>query len=85
MSGRVDDERIYAQVSALVAEEHELRGRRARGEIDAETEHERLERLEQALDQCWDLLRRRRARRDAGQDPQGAEPGSVSQVEHYLQ
>ncbi|THJ75416.1 DUF2630 family protein [Candidatus Frankia alpina] len=81
----MDDERIYAQVSALVAEEHELRGRRARGEIDAETEHERLDHLEQTLDQCWDLLRRRRARRAAGQDPQSAEPGSVAQVEHYLQ
>lgn len=42
----MDDERIYAQVSALVAEEHELRGRRARCEIDAETEHERLDHLE---------------------------------------
>ncbi|MBX6388215.1 MAG: DUF2630 family protein [Frankia sp.] len=79
------DRDILEQIGALVAEERELRARRAAGAIEADAELARLRQLEEALDQCWDLLRRRNARREAGGDPDEARPASVSQVENYLQ
>jgi hypothetical protein len=81
----MDDGQILERIDALVAEEHDLRSRRMAGEIDPDTESERLRMLEVTLDQCWDLLRRRRARRDAGGDPDAAEAADVGQVEGYLQ
>ena len=81
----MDDGQILQRIDALVAEEHDLRTRRMAGEVDSDTEHERLRTLEATLDQCWDLLRRRRAQRDAGGDPDSAEAADVNQVEGYLQ
>ncbi len=81
----MDDASILSKISKLVDEEHELRSRHEAGEIDAETEHRRLTALEESLDQCWDLLRQRRARREAGQDPDGADARPVREVESYLQ
>jgi hypothetical protein len=81
----MDDGQILQRIDALVAEEHELRSRRLAGEVDPDTEHARLRELETTLDQCWDLLRRRRAQRDAGGDPDLAEAADVGQVEGYLQ
>ena len=76
---------ILGRISGLIDTEHELRSRLAAGELSSEEERERLRSAEEALDQCWDLLRQRRARRAAGQDPEGAaeRPGAV--VEHYEQ
>ena len=51
----------------------------------ADEEHERLERIEVELDQCWDLLRQRRARRNAGEDPDAAVARDADTVEHYRQ
>jgi len=81
----MDDGQILQRIDSLVAEEHDLRSRRLAGEVDSDTEHERLRTLEATLDQCWDLLRRRRAQRDAGGDPDSAEAADVNQVEGYLQ
>ncbi|WP_018502670.1 DUF2630 family protein [Parafrankia discariae] len=81
----MDDTKIFERIDSLVAEEHELRQRRTRGQIDADAESDRLTELEQTLDQCWDLLRRRRAARSAGEDPDEARAGSGNQVEGYLQ
>ncbi|MCK9931493.1 DUF2630 family protein [Frankia sp. Mgl5] len=81
----MDDTKIFERIDSLVAEEHELRQRRTRGQIDADAEADRLAELEQTLDQCWDLLRRRRAARSAGEDPDEARAGSGNQVEGYLQ
>jgi hypothetical protein len=81
----MDDKQIFDHIDSLVAEEHELRARRGRREIDSAEEAARLARLEETLDQCWDLLRRRRARKDAGEDPDGAKTAGVDQVEGYLQ
>lgn len=81
----MDDGQILERIDALVAEEHNLRTRRLAGEIDSDTEHDRLRTLEVTLDQCWDLLRRRRAQRDAGGDPDSAEAADADQVERYLQ
>jgi hypothetical protein len=78
------DEDVLSRIKELVSEEHDLRDRRERGEIDGPEEHQRLERLEVELDRCWDLLRQRRALRDAGQDPSAATARPGEQVEGYL-
>jgi hypothetical protein len=81
----VDEKQIFERIGALVTEEHLLRTKRAHGGVASETEAGRLRHLEETLDQCWDLLRRRRALTDAGADPDDARPAPVSQVEGYLQ
>ena len=52
---------------------------------ESETDDARKRELEASLDQCWDLLRQRRAKRSAGLDPDDAEPRSKETVEHYEQ
>jgi hypothetical protein len=79
------DDEILSRISALVDEEHVLRGRLAAGEVTTDEEHERVRQLETALDQCWDLLRQRRARRDAGEDPDNASVRPAGEVENYRQ
>ena len=64
----MDDRNVLDQINALAAEEHELFQREAGGKV-TDTDRQRMKRLEVTLDQCWDLLRQRRARRDAGLDP----------------
>jgi hypothetical protein len=81
----VDDKQILRQITELVDEEHRLRGRRVAGEVGTEEEAARLRDLEESLDQCWDLLRRRRAAREAGEDPEKVASPPKSQVEGYLQ
>jgi hypothetical protein len=81
----VDDEGILARVEALVEEEHELRAKVEAGEIDKVEEHARLGHLEAQLDQCWDLLRQRRARRAVHLDPDEAQTRPVDEVEGYVQ
>jgi hypothetical protein len=81
----MDDAEILERVKSLVDEEHRLRSQVADGTLSSSEEHERLRAVEESLDQCWDLLRQRRARREFGDDPDGAEPRPVSEVEHYLQ
>ena len=78
------DEDILAQVNKLVAEEQELRDKLQKRSITADEEHDRLKVVEAALDQCWDLLRQRRALRETGGDPRSAEVRPASQVENYL-
>ena len=81
MSAGMDDEDIHARINALVEQEHELRGHAA----PTDEQRERLARIEQALDQAWDLLRQRDALRDAGRDPSEANPRPAGEVENYLQ
>jgi hypothetical protein len=81
----VDEKGIFEQIDALVSEEHDLRRRHRQGDTGSNDEKARLAQLEVALDRCWDLLRRRRALREFGQDPDGAEAGDAAQVEGYLQ
>ena len=78
------DQDILAEVNTLVAEEQELRTRLQHGDISESEENERLRLIEKALDQCWDLLRQRRALRETGGDPREAEVRPASQVENYL-
>lgn len=79
-----DDSQIRHRIGALVAEERELRERLGRGDIGPDEEHARLSMLATELDQCWDLLRQRQARRDAGEDPDSAQVRPPSTVEDYL-
>lgn len=78
------DADILARVNELVAEEKELRAKLQHHEIDETEEHRRLRGLEVQLDQCWDLLRQRRALRETGQDPAQASVRPESEVEGYL-
>jgi hypothetical protein len=81
----VEDDDVITRIDELVAEEHRLHGLAGDSEgLDEEDRH-RLEAIEVRLDQCWDLLRQRRARRHAGQDPDTAEARAADVVEHYQQ
>jgi hypothetical protein len=81
----VDDKQIIATIDTLVEEEHQLRARRQSGKMSSDDEAARLRELEESLNQCWDLLRRRRAAREYGTDPEQAEAQPRRQVEDYLQ
>ena len=81
----MDDKNVLDRIHGLVDEEHTLRQQLAQGKLSASEEHARLKELEEALDQCWDLLRRRRAAREVGNDPNAEQAHSVNEVEGYLQ
>jgi hypothetical protein len=84
----MSDQSIAGRIEQLVAEEHQLRGREEQDSADAaalEQDRERLRAVEVELDRCWDLLRQRRARRSAGEDPDGATVRDADTVERYLQ
>jgi uncharacterized protein DUF2630 len=81
----MQDSEILGRINTLVDEEHALRERLQKGDLAADEEHQRLRTLEEQLDQCWDLLRQRRARRDAGENPDDATSRPSGEVEGYLQ
>ena len=84
----MDDQSILGRIDALVDEEHALLGREEADAVDRdalEADKRRLQEVSVELDRCWDLLRQRRARRDAGQDPEEAEARDPATVEKYLQ
>ncbi|HEV8424289.1 MAG TPA: DUF2630 family protein [Actinomycetes bacterium] len=80
----MDDKQVLDRIGGLVEEEHTLE-RQAIGEGLDEHQQARLHEVEVQLDQCWDLLRQRRARRNAGQDPDAAHLRPEPTVEGYLQ
>ena len=79
----MEDESVQERINELAAEEHELFQKESRGEA-TETDVERLRHLEITLDQSWDLLHQRRARRDAGLDPDDAKVRDERTVEGYV-
>jgi len=79
----VEDQDVIDRINGLAQQEHELFEKESRGETTDE-EREKLKRLEVTLDQCWDLLHQRRARRAAGLDPDQAEVRDAPTVEGYL-
>jgi hypothetical protein len=81
----MDDKTVLSRIHGLVDEEHKLREQLGQGKISGAEEHARLQELEVALDQCWDLLRRRRAAREVGNNPDAEQAHSTSEVEGYLQ
>lgn len=77
----MDETDILSRIHALVEEEHKLR----EGTDHSEDERRRISKLEADLDQCWDLLRQRRAKRQYDEDPDDATARPESTVENYLQ
>jgi hypothetical protein len=80
----MDDPQIHGTIEQLVAEEQELWERESTGNA-SEAEKQRLQQLKVSLDQCWDLLRQRRALHEAGLDPATATLRDASVVEGYEQ
>ena len=80
----MDDPQIHGTIEQLVAEEHALWEREAAGSA-TDSDRQRLRDLKVSLDQCWDLLRQRRALRDAGRDPDSADIRRTEIVENYEQ
>ena len=80
----MDDAEIVRQINDLADEEHRLEQSKV-GEGLTDAEQDRVRSIEIALDQSWDLLRRRRARREAGQDPDDVTVRPAEVVEHYQQ
>lgn len=84
MVALMDDSQIHGSIEKMVAEEHELWEREAAGAA-SDADRERLASLRVALDQAWDLLRQRRAKRDAGENPDAADVRPPGVVENYEQ
>jgi len=80
----MNESEIVHRIGELVEDEHALERAHA-GSPPSDEEAARLRSIEVALDQCWDLLRQRRARREAGQDPDEAEVRPERIVEGYQQ
>jgi len=78
----MDDKQVIEQINEIAHEEHQLWEREGRGEI-TDAERERLRELAVTLDQCWDLLHQRRARRSAGQNPDETSVRDARTVEGY--
>ncbi|MEV0585945.1 DUF2630 family protein [Nonomuraea sp. NPDC050310] len=81
----MQDNEILGRIKDLVAEEHELRSRLQDRSIGSDEENARMREVEVALDQCWDLLRQRRARREFGEDPDASGVRPPGEVENYQQ
>jgi hypothetical protein len=84
----MSDESIAARIEELVAEEQKLRQREQADSSDAEkleADRERLRAVEVQLDDCWDLLRQRRAQEEFGQDPANSQVRDADTVERYQQ
>jgi Protein of unknown function (DUF2630) len=81
----MNDKEIMAHIGELIETEHKLRQQLAAGELSSAEERAQLRSTEEALDQCWDLLRQRRARREYGENPDEALVRPVGEVEGYQQ
>jgi Protein of unknown function (DUF2630) len=81
MKEQATDQSVLKHIQTLAAEEHKLFAQASLGDAEAA----RLKKIEVELDQCWDLLRQRQARRAAGQDPNKAHVRSPKIVENYEQ
>lgn len=81
MQDQTKDQPVLSHIQRLMSEEQRLH---EQGGL-ADADRERLKKINMELDQCWDLLRQRRALRDAGQNPEQAEVRPANVVERYLQ
>jgi len=79
----MDDKKVTDNINELAREEHELFERESHGTA-TDADRDRLQRLQVMLDQCWDLLRQRQARRTAGLDPEEARVRDEKTVEGYI-
>ncbi len=80
----MDDDQIHGHIEQLVSEEHQLWNRESSGQA-TDDDRRRLEAVKVSLDQCWDLLRQRRALREEGGNPDDAQVRNESVVENYRQ
>lgn len=80
----MEDSGIHNSIEQLVAEEHRLWEMESSGDA-TDSDRRRLDAVKVSLDQCWDLLRQRRALREAGQDPEVAHVREPEVVERYEQ
>ncbi len=78
----MDDSEVLRSINQLVEEEHHLLTAAEHGGLDEE-QRQRLHAAQMQLDQCWDLLRQRRAKREFGQNPDDAQVRDANTVEHY--
>jgi hypothetical protein len=81
----MNDKEILGHIDELIKTEHELRAKVADGSLSSEAERAQLRTVEESLDQYWDLLRQRRARREFGEDPGDSAERPASEVEGYMQ
>jgi hypothetical protein len=79
------DDDVQVNIQRLADEEHQLYERHRTGTPLTDDEQQRMHELQMRLDQCWDLLRQRRARREFGDDPSTAQARNESTVEGYQQ
>jgi hypothetical protein len=79
----VDEQNILSSIADMIAKEHEIRQGLGSGKVSETDAQERLQALEVSLDQCWDLLRQRRARQEFAQDPEQAAVRPADIVERY--
>jgi len=79
----VDDRKVFQTINELAREEHALFERESHGTA-TDADRERLRRLQVMLDQCWDLLRQRRAKREFGMNPEEAQVRDEKTVKGYL-
>jgi Protein of unknown function (DUF2630) len=81
----MDDSDILARIREMVDAEHELRRKMQDNPGEIPDAAQQLRNLEESLDQCWDLLRQRRAHREFAQNPDDSQARPREQVERYLQ
>lgn len=81
----MDDSDILARIREMVDAEHQLRRKMQDDPEEVPDAAQQLRNLEESLDQCWDLLRQRRAHREFAQDPNDSQPRPREQVERYMQ
>jgi hypothetical protein len=81
------DDELQDRIETLEQEQHHLREREGEPEPDPTLEQDaaRIEEIRVDLEVLWDLLRQRRALREAGEDPEGAAPRSPETIERYWQ
>jgi hypothetical protein len=81
----MDDNAVLSRINDLVSEEERLLASSRGPDGLSDSDDARLKAVEVALDQCWDLLRQRRAKRHAGEDPERAHVRDAGVVEGYQQ
>lgn len=79
----MEDSNVMQHIDSLAREEHELFERESNGTATTK-DQERLRQLQAMLDQCWDLLRQRRAKREFGQNPDDAQPRDAKTIKGYV-
>lgn len=79
----MEDKTVFHRINELASEEHEIWQKESQGQA-TDADRERLRHIQVTLDQCWDLLQQRKARRSAGLDPSGAQVRDEKTVEGYV-